>query len=121
VWQSIGVKDVYQIVDKWLTVPDLCELLGVSPGKVHRLVEERQIFLINRDGVKQLPAHLIVDGEPLASLPGTLNVLEDAGFTMGQAIEWLYTEDETLGHAPIESLLQGRKSEVRRLAQSLAF
>lgn len=120
-WQSIGVKDVFQIVDKWLTVPDLCELLGVSPGKVHRLVEERQIFLVNRDGVKQLPAHLIVDGEPLPSLPGTLSVLEDAGFTVGQAIEWLYTEDETLGHAPIVSLLNGRKSEVRRLAQSLAF
>ena len=121
VWQSIDVKDVFQIVDKWLTVPDLCELLDVSPGKVHRLVEERQIFLVNRDGVKQLPAHLIVDGEPLPSLPGTLSVLEDAGFTVGQAIEWLYTEDETLGRAPIESLLAGRKSEVRRLAQSLAF
>ena len=121
VWQSIDVKDVFQIVDKWLTVPDLCELLDVSPGKVHRLVEERQIFLVNRDGVKQLPAHLIVDGEPLPSLPGTLSVLEDAGFTVGQAIEWLYTEDETLGNAPIESLLAGRKSEVRRLAQSLAF
>jgi hypothetical protein len=47
--------------------------------------------------------------------------LEDAGFTVGQAIEWLYTDDETLGHAPIVSLLNGRKSEVRRLAQSLAF
>lgn len=121
VWQSNDVKDVFQIVDKWLTVPDLCELLGVTPGKVHRLIEERQLFTVNRDGVKQVPAHLIVDGEPLPSLPGTLSVLEDAGFTLGQAIEWLYTEDETLGHAPILSLLAGRKSEVRRLAQALAF
>lgn len=120
-WQSIDVNDVFQIVDKWLTVPDLCELLGVTPGKIHRLIEERQLFLVNREGVNQAPAHLIVNGEPLPSLPGTLSVLEDAGFTLGQAIEWLYTEDETLGHAPIESLLAGRKSEVRRLAQSLAF
>lgn len=120
-WQSIDVNDVFQIVDKWLTVPDLCELLGVTPGKIHRLIEERQLFLVNREGVRQAPAHLIVNGEPLPSLPGTLSVLEDAGFTLGQAIEWLYTEDETLGHAPIESLLAGRKSEVRRLAQSLAF
>lgn len=115
------VKDVFQSVDKWLTIPDLCELLGVTPGKVHRLVEERALFTVNRDGVKQIPAHLIVDGEPLASLPGTLNVLIDSGFTLGQAIEWLYSTEASLGHAPIESLLAGRKSEVRRVAQALAF
>jgi len=121
VWQSIGVSDVFSSVDKWLTVPEVGEMLRISPGKVHRLVEERYIFFVLRDGVKSVPAHLIVDGEPLPSLPGTLSVLIDAGFILDQAIEWLYTQEETLGHRPIDSLLAGRKSEVRRIAQSLAF
>lgn len=120
-WQSIDVSDVFSSVEKWLTVPEVGELLGLTPGKVHRLVEEHSLFFIVRDGVKVVPAHLIVDGEPLTSLPGTLSVLIDAGFTLGQAIEWLYTPEESLGHPPIESLLSGRKSEVRRIAQSLAF
>lgn len=120
-WQSIDVSDVFSSVEKWLTVPEVGEVLGLTPGKVHRLVEEHALFFIVRDGVKVIPAHLIVNGEPLSSLPGTLSVLIDAGFTLGQAIEWLYTEEESLGHPPIESLLAGRKSEVRRIAQSLAF
>jgi len=121
VWQSIDVSDVFSSVEKWLTVPEVGEVLGLTPGKVHRLVEEHALFFIVRDGVKVVPAHLIVDGEPLTSLPGTLSVLIDAGFTLGQAIEWLYTTEDSLGHPPIESLLAGRKSEVRRIAQSLAF
>jgi hypothetical protein len=121
VWQSIDVQDVFTSVDRWLTVPEVGEALGLTPGKIHRLVEERSLFFVLRDGVKSVPAHLIQNGEPLPSLPGTLSVLIDAGFTLGQAIEWLYVVDDTLGHAPIDSLLAGRKSEVRRLAQSLAF
>ena len=120
-WQSIDVNDVFSSVDRWLTVPEVGEVLGLTPGKIHRLVEERSLFFVLRDGVKCVPAHLIQNGEPLPSLPGTLSVLIDAGFTLGQAIEWLYVSDETFGHAPIDSLLNGRKAEVRRLAQSLAF
>lgn len=120
-WQSICVTDVFASVDKWLTIPEIGEILGLTPGKVHRLVEENQLFTVLRDGVKKVPAHLIVDGEPLASLPGTLNVLFDAGFNLKEACEWLYSTEETLGRAPIESLLEGRKSEVRRVAQSLAY
>ena len=120
-WQSIDVSDVFSSVDKWLTVPEVGEVLGISPGKVHRLVEEHHLFFIVRDGVKSVPAHLIVNGEPLPSLPGTISVLIDAGFLPQQAFEWLYTVEDTLGHRPIDSLLAGRKSEVRRIAQSLAF
>ena len=120
-WQSRDVSNVFSSVDKWLTIPEVGQLLGISPGKVHRLVEEHALFFVVRDGVKVVPAHLISGGEPLTSLPGTLNVLIDAGFSLEQGIEWLYTPEESLGHPPIESLLAGRKSEVRRIAQSLAF
>ena len=120
-WQSNWVSDVFSSVSEWLSVPEVADRLGIVPGKVRRLIEEHALFVVLRDGIKMVPAHLIVDGEPLASIPGTISVLIDAGFTLDQAIVWLYTKEESIGRAPIESLLDGRKSEVRRIAQSLAF
>jgi hypothetical protein len=48
-------------------------------------------------------------------------VLIDAGFSPETAVEWLYRDEESIGRKPIDLLLEGRKSEVRRVAQSLAF
>lgn len=120
-WQSKRVSDVFSSVSEWLSVPEVADRLGIVPGKVRRLIEEHALFVVVRDGVKLVPGHLIQDGEPLPSIPGTINVLIDAGFTLESAVAWLYTPEESLGHAPIESLLSGRKSEVRRIAQALAF
>lgn len=120
-WQSKSVSDVFESVTEWLTVPEVADRLGIVPGKVRRLIEENALFVVVRDGVKKVPAHLIVDGEPLPSIPGTINVLVDAGYSLERAVEWLYQQEESLGNAPIESLLAGRKSEVRRIAQTLAF
>lgn len=121
VWQSKSVNDVFKSVSEWLTVPEVADRLGIVPGKVRRLIEEHALFVVVRDGVKYVPAHLIVDGEPLPSIPGTINVLIDAGYSLEKAVEWMYTPEESLGNAPIDSLLAGRKSEVRRIAQTLAF
>ncbi len=120
-WQSKSVSDVFETVSEWLTVPEVADKLRIAPGKVRRLIEEHALFVVVRDGVKYVPGHLIVDGEPLPSIPGTINVLIDAGFGLERAIEWLYTVEDSLGRRPIESLLAGSKSEVRRIAQSLAF
>lgn len=120
-WQSKSVSDVFDFVSEWLTVPEVADKLGIVPGKVRRLIEENSLFIVVRDGVKKVPAHLIVDGEPLPSIPGTINVLIDAGFGLERAVEWLYTVEESLGRRPIESLLLGSKSEVRRIAQTLLF
>jgi hypothetical protein len=121
VWQSKSVSDVFEFVEEWLTVPEVADKLGIVPGKVRRLIEEHALFVVLRDGVKKVPAHLIVDGEPLPSIPGTINVLIDAGFGLERAVEWLYTVEDSLGRRPIESLLLGSKSEVRRIAQTLLF
>ena len=43
-----------------------------------------------------------------------------AGFTDDEAIDWMLAPDDTIGVAPIEALRAGRKSEVRRVAQTLA-
>ena len=121
VWQSIDVTEPLDQVTSWLTVPEAGEILGISPGKVRRLIEEHNLIAIKQDGVFKIPAELIIDGEPLHSLRGTILVLLDSGFTLGGAIKWLYSPEESLKTTPISALIAGRKAEVRRVAQSLAL
>lgn len=102
-------------------MPDLVELLGLTPGKVHRLIEDRQLLAVRVDGVLKVPASFISGGEPLHELRGTLMLLADSGFSDEEALHWLTTEEDSLGVAPIEALRSGRKAEVRRVAQALAF
>jgi excisionase family DNA binding protein len=115
------VTNAFDSVDEWLTVPEVAERLDVPLGKVRRYIEEHVLFSVRFDGVQKIPAHLIATGEPLPSLRGTILVLIDAGFSPESAVEWLYRDEESIGRKPIDLLLEGRKSEVRRVAQSLAF
>lgn len=107
---------------EWLTLPDLVTLLGQSPGRIHRLVEDHQLLGSRADGVFRVPADFFRDGEPLSELRGTVLVLLDAGFSEDEALAWLLEPAEELdGTAPIDALRAGRKAEVRRVAQSLAL
>ncbi len=105
----------------WLTVPDLVEILNLSPGRVHRLLEERHLLAIRRDRVLVVPEEFLLDGAPVKELRGTLTLLADDGFTDDEAMEWMLTPNDMLGVAPIAALRAGRKAEVRRVAQALAF
>lgn len=106
---------------EWLTVPDVCERLELSPGKVHRLIEERALLGDKVDGVLKIPALFLLGNEPVGELRGTAVVLLDGGFTNESALAWLLGHDEGLGVSPIEALRSGRKTEVRRIAQTLAL
>jgi hypothetical protein len=105
----------------WLTVPELVDILGVPQGRVRRLIEDYALLAARVDGVLQVPADFVKDGEPLSELRGTVIVLHDAGFTDEEAMRWLLEEDASLRAAPIDALLAGRKAEVRRVAQALGF
>ncbi|MER3389860.1 MAG: Rv2175c family DNA-binding protein [Microcella sp.] len=105
----------------WLTIPDLVEILGLSPGKVRRLIEDRQLLAVRREGVLVVPEAFLVDGEPLRELRGTLVLLADSGFSDDEAMRWMLEPEDALGAAPIDALRAGRKAEVRRVAQALAF
>ena len=104
----------------WLSLPELVEVLGEPLGRVRRMLDEFQLIGSRRDGAIKVPAVFILDGHPLSSLRGTVFVLHDAGFTDDEAIDWLLTTEESIGIPPIEALRAGRKSEVRRVAASLA-
>ncbi len=105
---------------EWLTVPDLVEQLGLGVSRVRRLIEDRQLAAKRIDGVLKVPAVFLKDGQPLGELRGTLILLGDVGFDDDEAVDWLLSEEESLGTSPIEALRSGRKAEVRRVAQALA-
>ena len=107
--------------DRWLTVPDLVTVLNLSPGKVHRLLEDRHLLAVRRDRVLVVPEEFVHDGQPLTELRGTLVLLADDGFTDEEAMHWMLSVNELLGVSPIAALRAGRKAEVRRIAQALAF
>ena len=106
-------------VTEWLTIDQAADLLRLSSGKVRRLIEEHALFAVRIDKEPKIPAHLIVDGEPLSSIRGTLLLLLDIGLDKDEAITWLYENNDNLGESPIESLLKGHKAPVRRAAQTL--
>ena len=106
---------------QWLTIPDLVEQLGITQSQVRRLIEDRALLAVRVDGVLQVPADFVKEGEPLGELRGTIVVLGDAGFSDDEAIHWLLTDEDSLGVAPIAALRAGRKAEVRRVAQALGF
>jgi hypothetical protein len=118
VWQSISVKEVFAGVN-WLTIPDVAQLLDLPLGKVHRLIEDHHLIETRIDGVRKVPADAIKDGEPLPTLRGTIQVLTDAGYDMDEALEWLYTVEDSLGTTPMAALVAGKRAEIRRIAQTL--
>jgi hypothetical protein len=110
-----------RLAETWLTVPDVCERFGVTPGRIHRFVEERALLGMKLNGVFVIPEVFLNAAEPLPDLRGTALVLLDGGCSEEGAIEWLLKDNDVLGTRPIDAIWQGRKTEVRRLALTLAF
>ena len=104
---------------QWLTIPDLVEVLGQSQSQVRRLIEDNALAAVRIDGVLKVPAVFLRDGEPVHELKGTIVLLRDCGFNDDELVDWLLSEEESLGTSPINALSSGRKTEVRRIAQAL--
>jgi hypothetical protein len=109
------------LIGEWLTVPDAADELGVSVTVIRGMITDRPLAAVRRGcpPVLSIPARL-VRPEPLASFAGTWTLLHDSGFDDVEALRWLFSTppDEP---APIEELRAGRKTEVRRRVQALAF
>ncbi|MBD8077579.1 DNA-binding protein [Cellulosimicrobium arenosum] len=124
---------------EWLSLPDVAQALGTDVTRARSIVQDRRIVGVRRGErpTFQVPARFLVpfhlidpsharrpddDGRlgVLASLQGTIVLLADAGFDDAAIIEWLFTPDAELGESPLDALIAGRKSHVRRVAQTLA-
>lgn len=107
----------------WLTMAELVEATGEGLGRVRRMLDEKQLVGSRRHGAFAVPAIFLVGAEhqhPLGSLRGTIIALQDAGFSDDELIDWLLGFEASIGQTPISALLEGRKSEVRRVARALA-
>jgi hypothetical protein len=117
------VSDIENLVSEWLPLPDVAERLGLPVTKVHGLIDERALVAarVGERKIRSVPA-LFLDGDHVVdSLKGTIAVLADAGFSDEELIVWLFTPDESLRGRPIDALREGRKTEIRRRAQILAW
>ena len=122
-WQSCLVSDLFKSLHL-LSLEEVSNLLGLSVGKVRRLIEEHDLICIKDGKDLKVPADAIHDGEPLHGLRGTVILLKDAGMSIEEITEWLYTPNENLVHhesTPMAALNAGHKSPVRRAAQMLAI
>lgn len=117
------LAQTFELVGDWITIPDIAEALDLIVTKVHNLISD-QTLLALRDpetNVRKVPALFMNGDRVLDSLKGTITVLKDSGFSDEEAIVWLFTEDDSLPGRPIDALHQGRKTEIRRRAQALAW
>lgn len=105
---------------EWFSLPEAAAELGVSSGRLHRLIEDRYLLAVKHEGQPRIPKVFFRDGAPLAGLRGTLTLLADQGVEGHESMEWLLAEDEALGTTPAAALAEGRKSSVRRAVQLFA-
>jgi hypothetical protein len=117
------VEDLDTLVPVWLTFPEVAERLGLDVTRVRRLVQDRYLVAARRGerNAWSVPEKLLVGNEPMQDLRGTLTVLADSGYDAEASLRWLFTADDSLPGTPIDALRVGRKTEVRRRAQALAF
>jgi len=113
------------LVGEWTTVPDIAERLGVPLSRVRQYLTDRELLSlrIGERNVVSVPAKFVTDEGPRPELKGTFTVLADGGMGDEAILRWLFTPDESLPveGAPVDALLAGHKTEVRRRAQALAF
>ncbi|BCY06562.1 Rv2175c family DNA-binding protein [Actinoplanes sp. L3-i22] len=105
----------------WINLPDVSEKLGVSISKVHQMLKDGDLLAVRRDGVRLVPAELVVNATVLKHLPGVLNLLRDSGYNDEEALRWLYAPDPSIGGNAAIALGGDLAREVKRRAQALGF
>ena len=117
--------DLEDLVGQWLTVPDIGERMRLRLSDVRQMIEDRLVLAVRIGSrrVVSVPAKFFNEEGPLPELPGTFTVLGDSRMSDAQILRWLFTPDESLPvqGAPMDALLAGFKTEVRRRAMEAAY
>jgi hypothetical protein len=115
-------RETDQLVGEWLPLTEVGRRFGLSTGRAKQLLKDKRLIGVRRGGSEpEVPAVFIAGSDVVKGLPGTLTVLSDAGFADVEALRWLFTADDSLPGAPIDALVAGRHTEVKRRAQALGF
>lgn len=119
------MDDLETLVGSWMSVPEVADALGLKARQVRKMIEDGSL-LAHRVGPNQalsVPRAFVSDGELLPALLGTITVLHDARLEPDESLRWLFTPDTTLPiiGSPITMLQAGRKAEVRKRAEELAW
>ena len=114
-------SDLADLVGEWTTVPDIAERYRLPLARVRQLLADRELLSlrVGERRVVSIPAKFLGDDGPRPELKGTFTVLADGGMDDVEILRWLFTPDATLPveGAPIDALIGGFKTEVRRRAQ----
>lgn len=106
----------------WATLPEIADALGVVVTRVHQYLRDGELVALRgEDGVRRVPALLILDGEIVRGTPGVITLLRDAGFSDDDIVDWLHREDESLPGTPIVALRENRGTKVKRRAQVAGY
>lgn len=108
-------------VPQFVSLPEIAELLDLGITKVHQLVKDRALLAVRRDDLRVIPAEFVADGQVVKSLPATITLLTDGGYTDEEIISWLFAEDDSLPGRPIDALRANRGTEIKRRAQAAGF
>ena len=125
-WQAPHVAQIDPptdaIVGDWLSVPEAADRLGIPVSRVKQLLRDRKLLAVQRpSGTYAIPAAFLDGDQVITGLGGTLTLLFDCGFSDTEALNWLFTADETLPGTPVQALAEHRRTEVNRRAQALAL
>ncbi|MBG0829439.1 DNA-binding protein [Planomonospora sp. ID67723] len=115
-------RETDELVGEWLTLTEVARRLNLSIGRAKQLLKDHKLIGVRRGGGEpQVPAVFLAGNDVVKGLPGTLTVLLDAGYDDVEALRWLFTPDETIPGSPVDAILAGRHTEVKRRAQVLGF
>jgi hypothetical protein len=113
------------LVGDWVTLPDLAQRWGIPVTRVRSHLADRELLglRLGPNRALHVPAKFATDTGPRPDLRGTITVLSDGGMDDHAILEWLFTVDPTLrgGGAPIDAMIAGFRTQVRRRAAITAL
>lgn len=113
----------------WLTPKEAAAYLGVQDRVIRSWIKDSSLVALPapEDGKLRIVQDFLVKGAtekdysgPLEVLRGTVILLRDGGFSDEEAVNWLLSDNDSLGTTPLNALKAGRKKAVRRVAGALA-